>query len=214
MIIEFDVARAQEGMRQDRCVSEHSAISRTRVQELLAQGKEIVNGAGAKSSLRLAEGDHIRIDHDEPAALDVEAQDIPLDIRYEDEDVIVINKPRGMVVHPAAGNPDGTLVNALLYHCGGKLARCNGIERQGIVHRIDKDTSGLLVCAKDDESYLGLSSQIQQHTVDRFYDTVGYGKVKQEEGVFDLPIGRSLKDRKKMAVRTDCIQPDGSIVGA
>ena len=107
-----------------------------------------------------------------------------------------------------------TLVNALLYHCGGKLARCNGIERQGIVHRIDKDTSGLLVCAKDDESYLGLSSQIQQHTVDRFYETVVYGKVKQEEGVIDLPIGRSLKDRKKMAVRTDCIQPDGNIVGA
>ena len=126
----------------------------------------------------------------------------------------MVDKPKHMVVHPGAGNSEGTLVNALLYHCGGKLARCNGIERQGIVHRIDKDTSGLLVCAKDDESYLGLSSQIQQHTVDRFYETVVYGKVKQEEGVIDLPIGRSLKDRKKMAVRTDCIQPDGNIVGA
>ena len=141
-------------------------------------------------------------------------QQIPLQIVYEDEHLLVVDKPKHMVVHPGAGNSEGTLVNALLYHCGGKLARCNGIERQGIVHRIDKDTSGLLVCAKDDESYLGLSSQIQQHTVDRFYETVVYGKVKQEEGVIDLPIGRSLKDRKKMAVRTDCIQPDGNIVGA
>lgn len=147
MIIEFDVERAQEGMRLDRCVSENSAISRSRVQELIAQGKVSVNGAGAKSSLRLAEGDHIRIDHDEPAALDVEAQDIPLDIRYEDEDVIVINKPRGMVVHPAAGNQRDTLVNALLYHCRD-LSGINGVLRPGIVHRIDKDTTGLIIVAK------------------------------------------------------------------
>ena len=119
-----------------------------------------------------------------------------------------------MVVHPGAGNEQGTLVNALLFHCKGQLAACNGMERQGIVHRIDKDTSGLLVCAKDDESYRTLSKQIAAHTVDRFYEAVVYGSVKKDSGTIDLPIGRSLKDRKKMAVRLDARQPDGSLQGA
>ena len=126
----------------------------------------------------------------------------------------MVNKPKHMVVHPGAGNEQGTLVNALLFHCKGQLAACNGMERQGIVHRIDKDTSGLLVCAKDDESYRALSEQIAAHTVDRFYEAVVYGNVKEDSGTIDLPIGRSLKDRKKMAVRLDARQPDGSLQGA
>src|SRR5699024_8454716 len=132
----------------------------------------------------------------------------------EDEHLLVVNKPKHMVVHPGAGNEQGTLVNALLFHCKGKLSTCNGMERQGIVHRIDKDTSGLLVCAKDDESYRALSEQIAAHTVDRFYEAVVYGNVKEDSGTIDLPIGRSLKDRKKMAVRLDARQPDGSLQGA
>ena len=199
MIIEFDVERAQEGMRLDRCVSESSAISRSRVQELIAQGKVSVNGAGAKSSLRLAEGDHIRIDHDEPAALDVEAQDIPLDIRYEDEDVIVINKPRGMVVHPAAGNQRDTLVNALLYHCRD-LSGINGVLRPGIVHRIDKDTTGLIIVAKNDAAHLDLSQQLQRKSVSRLYYALVHGDFAHDHGTIDAPIGRDEKDRQKMAV--------------
>lgn len=199
MIIEFDVERAQEGMRLDRCVSENGAISRSRVQELIAQGKVSVNGAGAKSSLRLAEGDHIRIDHDEPAALDVEAQDIPLDIRYEDEDVIVINKPRGMVVHPAAGNQRDTLVNALLYHCRD-LSGINGVLRPGIVHRIDKDTTGLIIVAKNDAAHLDLSQQLQRKSVSRLYYALVHGDFAHDHGTIDAPIGRDEKDRQKMAV--------------
>ena len=199
MIIEFDVERAQEGMRLDRCVSEYSAISRSRVQELIAQGKVSVNGAGAKSSLRLAEGDHIRIDHDEPAELDVEAQDIPLDIRYEDEDVIVINKPRGMVVHPAAGNQRDTLVNALLYHCRD-LSGINGVLRPGIVHRIDKDTTGLIIVAKNDAAHLDLSQQLQRKSVSRLYYALVHGDFAHDHGTIDAPIGRDEKDRQKMAV--------------
>ena len=199
MIIEFDVERAQEGMRLDRCVSENGTISRSRVQELIAQGKVSVNGAGAKSSLRLAEGDHIRIDHDEPAALDVEAQDIPLDIRYEDEDVIVINKPRGMVVHPAAGNQRDTLVNALLYHCRD-LSGINGVLRPGIVHRIDKDTTGLIIVAKNDAAHLDLSQQLQRKSVSRLYYALVHGDFAHDHGTIDAPIGRDEKDRQKMAV--------------
>lgn len=199
MIIEFDVERAQEGMRLDRCVSENSAISRSRVQELIAQGKVIVNGAGAKSSLRLAEGDHIRIDHDEPAALDVEAQDIPLDIRYEDEDVIVINKPRGMVVHPAAGNQRDTLVNALLYHCRD-LSGINGVLRPGIVHRIDKDTTGSVLVCKNDASHRSIAQQLKDHSIVRRYRAIVCGNLQEEEGTIDAPIGRDPGDRKKMAI--------------
>ena len=169
------------------------------MQELIAQGKVSVNGAGAKSSLRLAEGDHIRIDHDEPAALDVEAQDIPLDIRYEDEDVIVINKPRGMVVHPAAGNQRDTLVNALLYHCRD-LSGINGVLRPGIVHRIDKDTTGLIIVAKNDAAHLDLSQQLQRKSVSRLYYALVHGDFAHDHGTIDAPIGRDEKDRQKMAV--------------
>ena len=212
---EFVVEQETAGQRIDRFLSgEDTGLSRSALQALVADGHVLCNGRLVAKSLKLKAGDTIVLEIPDAKPIEAVPQDIPLEIVYEDEHLLVVDKPKHMVVHPGAGNSEGTLVNALLYHCGGKLARCNGIERQGIVHRIDKDTSGLLVCAKDDESYLGLSSQIQQHTVDRFYETVVYGKVKQEEGVIDLPIGRSLKDRKKMAVRTDCIQPDGSIVGA
>ena len=220
--LRFTVDSEQDGQRIDKFLQQQvEGMSRSQAQKWLAAGQVLVQGKAAGKNDKLKAGMQVEVclpetalaaqeeDGDEcnwgellAPAEEPQPQQIPLQIVYEDEHLLVVDKPKHMVVHPGAGNSEGTLVNALLYHCGGKLARCNGIERQGIVHRIDKDTSGLLVCAKDDESYLGLSSQIQQHTVDRFYETVVYGKVKQEEGVIDLPIGRSLKDRKKMAVRT------------
>lgn len=232
--LRFTVDSEQDGQRIDKFLQQQvEGMSRSQAQKWLVAGQVLVQGKAAGKNDKLKAGMQVEVCLPETALAaqeedgdernwgelltpteEPQPQQIPLQIVYEDEHLLVVDKPKHMVVHPGAGNSEGTLVNALLYHCGGKLARCNGIERQGIVHRIDKDTSGLLVCAKDDESYLGLSSQIQQHTVDRFYETVVYGKVKQEEGVIDLPIGRSLKDRKKMAVRTDCIQPDGNIVGA
>ena len=131
------------------------------------------------------------------------AQDISLDIVYEDEHLLVVNKPKGMVVHPAAGNPDGTLVNALLFHCGDSLSGINGVIRPGIVHRIDKDTSGLLVVAKNDTAHISLAEQIKSHSFDRFYEAIVCGKFKEPKGKIDAPIGRSPKDRKKMAIVSD-----------
>lgn len=207
--LRFTVDSEQDGQRIDKFLQQQvEGMSRSQAQKWLAAGQVLVQGKAAGKNDKLKAGMQVEVclpetalaaqeeDGDErnwgellAPAEEPQPQQIPLQIVYEDEHLLVVDKPKHMVVHPGAGNSEGTLVNALLYHCGGKLARCNGIERQGIVHRIDKDTSGLLVCAKDDESYLGLSSQIQQHTVDRFYETVVYGKVKQEEGVIDLPIG-------------------------
>ena len=145
-------------------------------------------------------GDVIEVIVPEPKPLEVTAQDIPLDILYEDNDLLVVNKPKGMVVHPAAGNDDGTLVNALLHHCGDSLSGINGIIRPGIVHRIDKDTSGLLIVAKNDIAHQGLAQQIKEHSFTRIYEAVVYGNVKQDEGTIDAPIGRHPTDRKRMAV--------------
>ncbi|MBR5015272.1 MAG: RluA family pseudouridine synthase, partial [Clostridia bacterium] len=136
----------------------------------------------------------------EPTEIEAKPQDIPLDIFYEDDDLLVVNKPKGMVVHPAAGNPDGTLVNALLFHCKGSLSGINGEIRPGIVHRIDKDTSGLLVVAKNDATHQKLAEQIKEHSFTRCYKAVVHGNIKDDEGTIDAPIGRSPKDRKKMAV--------------
>ena len=215
--ITLPVGSEQEGQRIDKFLQE-SLPGMSRIREKAA-GKNDKLKSGMLVSVELpippeeldGEPDWEEILH--PTTLP-QPQEIPLDIVYEDEHLLVVNKPKHMVVHPGAGNEQGTLVNALLFHCKGKLASCNGMERQGIVHRIDKDTSGLLVCAKDDESYRTLSKQIAAHTVDRFYEAVVYGNVKEDSGTIDLPIGRSLKDRKKMAVRLDARQPDGSLQGA
>lgn len=221
----------QDGQRLDKFLQENiDGMSRSQAQKWISQGTVTLENKPAGKNDKLRAGMQVFVQLPDGVEIDGEGEidweevlhpvvppqpeDIPLQIVYEDEHLLVVDKPKHMVVHPGAGNDSGTLVNALLFHCKGKLAACNGIERQGIVHRIDKDTSGLLVCAKDDESYRGLSRQIQAHSVDRFYETVVYGNVKEEEGCIDLPIGRSPKDRQKMAVRTDCRLPDGSLVGA
>ena len=228
--ITLPVGSEQEGQRIDKFLQESlPGMSRSQAQKWIAQGLVRIGEKAAGKNDKLKSGMMVSVELPiPPEELDGEPdweeilhpttlpqpQEIPLDIVYEDEHLLVVNKPKHMVVHPGAGNEQGTLVNALLFHCKGKLASCNDMERQGIVHRIDKDTSGLLVCAKDDESYRALSKQIAAHTVDRFYEAVVYGNVKEDSGTIDLPIGRSLKDRKKMAVRLDARQPDGSLQGA
>ena len=158
------------------------------------------SGAVVKKNLRTSIGEVFLITQDDPEASTVAPQDISLDIVFEDADIIVVNKPRGMVVHPAPGHPDGTLVNALLYHCGGSLSGIGGIKRPGIVHRIDKDTSGLVIAAKNDRAHLSLSSQLSSRTLTREYDAVVRGSLKNDSGTIDAPLGRHATDRKRQAV--------------
>jgi 23S rRNA pseudouridine1911/1915/1917 synthase len=170
------------------------------VQQLLEQGQITRNGKAAKKNDKLQSGDAIRVAVPEPQTLDVLPQDIPLEIVYEDAELLVVNKPKGMVVHPAPGHPDGTLVNALLYHCAGRLSGINGVIRPGIVHRIDRDTSGLLIVAKTDRAHLGLAEQIAAHSFTREYEAVCCGRFKEESGTVHAPIGRDPRDRQKMCV--------------
>lgn len=174
--------------------------TRSAVQKLIEQGHVTINGQPVPKNRKLKAGEVVEIDLPEPEALDVAAQDIPLEIVYEDDDLLVVNKPKGMVVHPAAGNPDGTLVNALLWHCGDSLSGINGVLRPGIVHRIDKDTSGLLMVAKNDKAHQSLAAQIAEHSFTRIYEAVVYGNIREEEGTISAPIARHPIDRKKMAV--------------
>lgn len=197
LIVTADVSN----QRLDKAISLLTTdVSRNSAQQLIDEGNVRVNGACLNKKSTVFEGDVIEIVLPEPKVLSVEAENIPLDIFYEDEHLLVVNKPKGMVVHPAAGNYTGTLVNALLYHCGDSLSGINGVIRPGIVHRIDKDTSGLLVVAKNDVAHNGLASQIKDHTFTRVYNTVVVGNVKDDFGTIDAPIGRHPKDRKKQAV--------------
>ena len=175
-------------------------FSRSYVEKLIADEKVTVNGRKVKSSYRLKADDEIRVNVPEPKLLEVKAEEIDLDIIHEDDDIIVINKPRGMVVHPAAGNYTGTLVNALLSHCSGALSDINGVIRPGIVHRIDKDTSGVLVVAKNNRAHTLLSEMLKEHEVNRIYIAVAEGIITEERGTVDAPLGRHPVDRKKMAV--------------
>lgn len=175
-------------------------LTRSYVQQLAANGQVLCNGRAAAKSARLAEGDALCISVPDAQPVEVLPQDIPLEILYEDDALLVVNKPKGMVVHPAAGNPDGTLVNALLHHCAGRLSGINGELRPGIVHRIDKDTSGLLVVAKENAAHAALSQQFAVHSITRVYHTVVYGGFSAEEGVVEGQIGRHPVDRKRMAV--------------
>ena len=175
-------------------------MSRSAVQKLLEEGYVTRNGSRAKKNDRLSTGDQISVTLPEPKKLDVQAKDIPLDIIYEDEDVLVINKPKGLVVHPAAGHSDDTLVNGLLYARADALSGINGVLRPGIVHRIDKDTSGLLAVAKNDLAHTVLASQLKDHTMARTYEAIVCGNFKEDSGTVDAPIGRHPTDRKKMCV--------------
>ena len=188
------------GKRLDAFVSVHTDYSRTSVQILLDSGDITVNGKEVSKSYKVKEGDTVTIVVHPPKEVSYEGENIPLDIYYEDDDLLVVNKPKGMVVHPANGNESGTLVNALLYHCKDSLSGINGEIRPGIVHRIDKDTSGLLVVAKNDFAHEHLARQFKEHSITRVYNAIVYGNVKNEEGDIDAPIGRHKTDRKKFCV--------------
>ncbi len=188
------------GKRLDQFVALQAEMTRSAVARLIDGGDILVNQKAEGKNYRLRAEDEIEISLPAPEISEILPQNIPLDVVYEDEDLIVINKPVGMVVHPAPGNPDGTLVNALLYHCGSSLSGIGGVIRPGIVHRIDKETSGLLVVAKNDEAHLFLAEQLKGHRINRIYQAIAVGNFKEERGTIDAPIGRHPVDRKKMAV--------------
>lgn len=197
----FTIDESNAGQRIDKALSVLCTdITRSALQKIIEQGAVSVSGIIVTKNYKVKLNDKISVVIPEAKPLEVAAENIPLDIRYEDDDLLVVNKPKGMVVHPAAGNYDKTLVNALLYHCKDSLSGINGVIRPGIVHRIDKDTSGLLIVAKNDFSHVALSEQIKAHTFTREYQTVVYGSMKNNSGTIDAPIGRHPVDRKKMAV--------------
>lgn len=191
----------QSGVRLDRFLADSGLeLSRSAAVGLIDNGNVTVNGKAQNKKYKLSDGDEVIIRIPDPVPYEAEAENIPLDIVYEDEDLLVVNKPKGMVVHPAAGNYDGTMVNALLYHCGDSLSGINGVLRPGIVHRIDKDTSGLLIVAKNDRAHKLLAEQIKEHSFTREYEAIVFGNLKNDEGTVDAPIGRHPVDRKKMCI--------------
>ena len=195
------IDKTNEGTRADVFLAEYdSEITRSRAQKLIEEGNAAVNGRTIKTSYRLCEGDALEYTVPAAAETEITPEDIPLDIVYEDKDMLVVNKPQGMVVHPAAGNYSGTLVNALMSYCGNSLSGINGELRPGILHRIDKNTSGLLLVAKSDRAHLGLSEQIKAHSLTREYLALVHGNIAADSGTFDAPLGSDSKDRKKMTV--------------
>lgn len=201
MIKKIQVKAINEKIRLDAYISkEIEDLSRSMIQKLLEDNKISVNGKIEKPSYKVQEGDIIEVSIEEPKEVKIEAQDIPLDIIYEDNDILVVNKQKGLVVHPANGNPDGTLVNAIMAHCKDSLSGIGGELRPGIVHRLDKDTSGLLIIAKNDKAHIQVSEQIKNREVKKTYIALVRGTIAEDEATINMPIGRSTKDRKKMAV--------------
>ena len=198
----FLTAGAEDrGRRLDQFLADGvEELTRSAAQRLAEEQRVLLDGRPLKKNYKITGGETLEVSLPDPEPIDAVPQDIPLDIVYEDGDVLVINKPKGMVVHPAPGNPDGTVVNAVLYHCGSSLSGIGGAFRPGIVHRIDKDTSGLLIVAKNDRAHLCLSAQLKDHTLARTYEAVVIGTLKEDRGTVDAPLDRSPKDRKKMAV--------------
>ena len=200
-MIPLDLTADREGERLDAFLARSVPdLTRSAAQRLLERGAVTLRGRAAKKNDKTRLGDSLTVCLPEPQPVDLVPQNIPLDVIYEDDDVIVVNKPVGLVVHPAPGHPDGTLVNALLYHCGTSLSGINGELRPGIVHRIDRDTSGLIVAAKNDRAHLALAAQLQDHSLARVYEAVAVGGFREDSGTVDAPIGRHPVDRKKMAV--------------
>lgn len=199
-IIEFKITDISSGERIDKAVSENTRLTRSSAQKLIEQNAVLVNDAPVKANYKVKLNDTVKVNVPELKSIETTPENIPLEIVYEDDWLLVVNKPKGMVVHPAAGNYSGTLVNALLYHCKDSLSGINGEIRPGIVHRIDKNTSGLLIVAKNDAAHIKLAQQIKEHSFTREYEAVVHGKFKNEKGTVDLPIGRHNTDRKKMAV--------------
>lgn len=205
-VLDIAATEADIGKRADAFIAEKSELTRSAAVRLIESGDVYLSGDESlkiEKKYKIGKGDVLLVRLPEPEACEALPEDIPIDIVYEDEDIIVVNKPEGMVVHPAAGNPSGTLVNALLYHCGSRLSGIGGVIRPGIVHRIDKDTGGLLVVAKNDAAHLFLSEEIKHHRVERIYHAIVRGNFKEDNGTVDAPIGRHPVDRKKMAVIRD-----------
>ena len=201
---EYIVSQEEKGKRLDTYIpSVDTDITRTSAQRLIEDGNILVNGKNAKVSYKIQENDKISVEIPEPKQIELKAQNIPIEIIYEDSDIIVVNKPKGMVVHPANGNPDGTLVNAIMAICKDSLSGIGGEIRPGIVHRIDKDTSGLLIVAKNDNAHVKMSEQIKNHEVKKTYIALVRGVFKENEATINMPISRSQNDRKKMAVNRE-----------
>ena len=200
-LLEFTADNGETGVRIDRCLSDkYEDLSRSYLQKLLKEQRITVNGKPVKANYKLQTGDQVQITVPDLSEPDILPENIPLDILYEDEDILVVNKPKGMVVHPANGHICGTLVNAILYHCQGNLSGINGVMRPGIVHRIDKDTTGALLVCKNDTAHRDLAQQLKDHSIKRRYRAIVWGNIKEEEGTIEGPIGRHPVDRKKMAI--------------
>lgn len=199
--LRFQITEDMEGERLDKCMGMLlDSLSRSFLQKLIKDGQVLVNGETAKGSYRVNADDEVAFFLPAAVEPDILPENIPLDILYEDSDLIVVNKPKGMVVHPAAGHYSGTLVNALMYHCGKELSGINGVMRPGIVHRIDKNTTGSVIACKNDRAHASIAAQLKEHTVNRRYRAVCLGVLPDDQGVIDAPIGRHPTDRKKMAV--------------
>lgn len=199
----LEITENQAGERIDRFLADSQDLTRSFLQKILKEGEVIVNGKSVKANYKLRKGDRIEFEIPEAVEPDIVAEDIPLSILYEDADVLVVDKPKGMVVHPAAGHYSRTLVNAVMYHCKGKLSGINGVLRPGIVHRIDRDTTGSIIICKNDMAHNEIARQLKDHSINRRYRAIVTGVLKDEEGTIEGAIGRDKKDRKKMAITAD-----------
>ena len=199
----LEITENQAGERIDRFLADSQDLTRSFLQKILKEGEVIVNGKSVKANYKLRKGDRIEFDIPEAVEPDIVAEDIPLSILYEDADVLVVDKPKGMVVHPAAGHYSRTLVNAVMYHCKGELSGINGVLRPGIVHRIDRDTTGSIIICKNDMAHNEIARQLKEHSINRRYRAIVTGVLKDEEGTIEGAIGRDKKDRKKMAITAD-----------
>lgn len=207
-IFSYPVTEEMEEERIDKCLSTLAgSLSRSYIQKLLKDEKVLVNGNAVKANYRVKAGEEIRLVLPPAKEPDILPEDIPLVILYEDDDLLIVNKPKGMVVHPAAGHYSGTLVNAVMYHCQGKLSGINGVMRPGIVHRIDRDTTGSVIVCKNDFTHNHIAAQLKEHSITRRYHAICYGVISEEEGCIDAPIGRHPSDRKKMAVNDKSGKP-------
>lgn len=199
----LEITENQAGERIDRFFADSQDLTRSFLQKILKEGEVIVNGKSVKANYKLRKGDRIEFEIPEAVEPDIVAEDIPLSILYEDADVLVVDKPKGMVVHPAAGHYSRTLVNAVMYHCKGELSGINGVLRPGIVHRIDRDTTGSIIICKNDMAHNEIARQLKEHSINRRYRAIVTGVLKDEEGTIEGAIGRDKKDRKKMAITAD-----------
>ena len=199
--IVMEITPEMEGERIDKCISNYlESLSRSYIQKIIKDGKASVNDAVVKANYKVKVDDKVQFEIPDCEEPDIPPQDIPLDILYEDKDILIVNKPKDMVVHPAPGHYEGTLVNAIMFHCKDELSGINGVLRPGIVHRIDKDTTGSIIICKNDEAHRKIAQQLKEHSITRKYRAIVYGRIMEEEGTVNAPIGRHPTDRKKMAI--------------